>query len=229
MTPGRPRVVANFAITADGKVSTRLKTPTGFTSPADKRRLQEIRAMGDALLVGRNTLEIDNMGMRLSADDLRRKRQRKGLPPVPLRVVISNSGIINLHSKLFQNTDSRIVLFSTSKMKSSLRKKFPSHVDLIISKTKSVRLQDVLKILQTEYAVHTLICEGGPTLFRSLLQADVIDEIYITIAPLIFGGKAAFTLTGIPEKFLPALRNFKLSHLRQIDQELFLRYSSKKH
>ena len=61
----RPRVILNFAATTDGKVSTAQQTPSGFTSAFDKHRLLEIRALGDALMVGRNTLQIDRMSMGL--------------------------------------------------------------------------------------------------------------------------------------------------------------------
>ena len=74
----RPFVEANFAVTVDGKISTRAYAPTGFTSARDKRRLLEIRAGGDALLVGRVTLEADNIAMALPARDLREMRLREG-------------------------------------------------------------------------------------------------------------------------------------------------------
>ena len=61
----RPRIILNFAITVDGKVSTAKQTPSGFTSAFDKHRLLEIRSLGDALMVGKNTLQIDQMSMGL--------------------------------------------------------------------------------------------------------------------------------------------------------------------
>ena len=73
----RPRVIANFALTADGKVSTRNFTDTTFTSPSDKRRLKEIRALGDALLVGGRTVAADTMSLGLSAVDLRGNESSK--------------------------------------------------------------------------------------------------------------------------------------------------------
>ena len=88
----RPRVIANFALTADGKVSTRNLTPTGFTSKTDKRRLLEIRSLGDAVLAGARTVKTDRMSMRITAEDLRKRRSSLGKPPEPLRVIVTNSG-----------------------------------------------------------------------------------------------------------------------------------------
>ena len=118
---GRPRVIANFALTADGKVSTRNFTPTGFTSKADKRRLLEIRCLGDALLAGARTISTDRMSMGISARDLRERRRAIGLPPEPLRVIVSNSGAIDPLWKVFQKTGSPVIVFSTQKMPQSLR------------------------------------------------------------------------------------------------------------
>ena len=67
----RPLVVANFAVTADGKISTRRRTPAQFSSPRDKRTLLEIRARADAILVGRATVSTDAMTMGLPSAKLR--------------------------------------------------------------------------------------------------------------------------------------------------------------
>ena len=72
----RPRIIVNFAVTVDGKVSPAIPAPSRFTSSYDKHRLLEIRSLGDALMVGRNTVEIDNMSMGLPDQDLRLARVR---------------------------------------------------------------------------------------------------------------------------------------------------------
>ena len=118
---GRPRVIANFALTADGKVSTRNFTPTRFTSRADKRRLQEIRCLGDALLAGARTISTDQMSMGISASDLRERRRAIGLPAEPLRVIVSNRGEIDPHWKVFQTVGSQVIAFSTQRMPQNLR------------------------------------------------------------------------------------------------------------
>ena len=59
----RPTVLINFAISADGKISTVNKDPAHFTSTRDLQRLLKIRGRADALMVGRGTLEADNMSM----------------------------------------------------------------------------------------------------------------------------------------------------------------------
>src|SRR5687768_18283990 len=97
----RPFVTANFAVTADGKISTRKRSPSDFSTPGDKRRLLEIRATCDAVLVGARTLGSDTMSMGLPAPDLREARVAKGKPTHPWRVIVTNSGKISPDLRVF--------------------------------------------------------------------------------------------------------------------------------
>ncbi len=221
----RPRVIANFALTADGKVSTRNLTPTGFTSKADKRRLLEIRSLGDAVLAGASTVKTDGMSMRIPAEDLRTLRCSRGRPPEPLRVIVTNSGAIDISWKVFQTPGPTILVFSSARMSQAARASVAQHADLWIFSAHEVDLAAMLQILRTDYEVRTIVCEGGPRLFRNLLEIGAVDELHLTWAPLIFGGAKAPTLTGIPDKFLPASISCRLKEMRVQGDECFLTYS----
>jgi riboflavin-specific deaminase-like protein len=223
----RPRVIANFAVTTDGKVSTRNFTPTGFTSKADKRKLQEIRSLGDALLVGASTIAKDRMSMGVTADHLRKRRRSLGLPPEPLRVIVTNRGAIDLSWKVFQTPGSPIIVFSTRKMPQRLRTAVGQHADLWIFNSPEVDLAATLRILRSDYQVRTVVCEGGPRLFGALLAIGAVDELHLTWAPLIFGGAKAPTLTGVPGHFLPATIRCRLRKMQVEGNECFLTYSVK--
>jgi len=221
-------VIANFAITADGKVSTRKFTPTGFTHPADKRRLQEIRSLGDALLVGATTVSADTMSMRLSAGDLRERRIGQGRPPEPLRVIVSNRGIVDGKSGVFKPGGAPRVVFSTTRMPEKTRGTLASQADLWLFDSESVDLAAMLKILRADYRVRTVVCEGGPSLFRSLLEIDAVDELRLTWAGLVFGGAQAPTLTSLPGKFLPRTAHARLVEMEPGEGECYLTYRIKK-
>ena len=222
---GRPRVIANFALTADGKVSTRNFTPTGFTSKADKRRLLEIRCLGDALLAGARTISTDRMSMGISARDLRERRRAIGLPPEPLRVIVSNSGAIDPLWKVFQKTGSPVIAFSTKKMPQNLRASIARLADLWVFSSPKVDLAATLRILRSHYRVRTVVCEGGPRLFRVLLEIGAVDELHLTWTPLIFGGTGAPTLTGLPGAFLPQTNRCRLKKIQVKGNECFLTYT----
>jgi riboflavin-specific deaminase-like protein len=221
----RPRLIANFALTADGKVSTRNYTATLFTSKADKRRLQEIRSLGDALLVGGRTIAIDRMSMRVSASDLRERRRNLGRSPEPLRVIVSNSGEIDLCWKVFRTAGSQIIIFSTQRMPHDLRPAISRLADVWIFDSATVDLAAMLRILRSDYRVRTVVCEGGPRLLRALLEMGVVDELHLTWTPLIFGGTMAPTLTGIPDRFLPRTIRYRLKAMQVNDGECFLTYT----
>jgi len=220
----RPRVIANFAITADGKISTRNYTQATFTSKADKRRLLEIRALGDALLVARGTVAKDNMSMGIPAEDIKQARQAAGKRRVPLRVIVTNRGDIDLTWKVFEKRVSPVIVFSSEQMDSSLRDEIREVATLHIHPGNSVDLPLLLETLLTEHGIETLVCEGGPRLLRSLLEIDCLDELYLTLAPVLFGGNKAPTITGEPDDFLPQEISMKLVEWNQHGDETYLHY-----
>ncbi len=217
--PLLPRVHAHFAMTADGKISTRNFTPSQFTSAADKARLHEIRARHDAILAGRGTVAADTMSMRLSGDSLRRARIEKGKPAEPLRVVVSNAGKFDPAWKIFQYRGSPLVVFSTTRMAAKTRTAIAPLCDLHLFESSAVPLRTALAILHADYGVKSLVCEGGGELLRSLAAEDLIDEIHLTIAPVVFGGAKAPALTGLPGDFLPRPLEFRLASMKTLDGE----------
>lgn len=222
----RPRVLVNFAITADGKVSTRKFTPTGFTNPADKRRLREIRSLGDGLLAGASTVATDSMAMGLTDISLQQARQQRGQSREPMRVLVSNSGKLDLRWKVFANARTPLIIFSTTRMPAAIRQKFPNFCDLWLFDEAAVPMTWVLRILCSDYGLKTLVCEGGPRLFRSLATEGAIDELFLTIAPCIFGGSAAPTLSGIPAAHLPHPTRFRLISGQSIEGEWYGHFSA---
>ena len=222
--PARPFVTVNFAITWDGRVSTRKLTPSDFTSPRDKRRLSEIRAGADAVLVGASTLAADRMTMGLSDPALRAARVARKQSALPLRVIVSNSGRLSAGLRVFEKDFSPIIIFSTAKMPARTRAALAEKADLWLHESATVNLPAMLATLRAGYRVKRLVCEGGPRLFRAMLAENLVDEIHLTLAPRFFGGRAAPTLTGLPGGFLPRSTRCTLREMRVVGGECFLRY-----
>lgn len=220
----RPFVTANFALTWDARISTRRRTPSDFSSPRDKRRLVEIRAACDAILVSAATLAADNMSMGLPAPELRASRRRRRQPEYPLRVVVSRSGRIDPSLRLFTKDFSPIVIFSTTRMPARLQAALAQRADLWLYEADSVDFADLLRTLRREYRVKRLVCEGGSQIFRALLEAALIDELHVTLCPRLFGGTKAPTLTGPAGDFLPHGVALTLREMQVRDGECFLRY-----
>lgn len=225
MNRDRPFVTANFAITADGRISTRNATPANFTSPRDKRRLLEIRATCDAVLAGVKTIATDNMTMGLPAADLRATREAKGLPTCPARVLLSASGRIDPAMRVFAHDCSPIIIFSTTRMPRRVREALATKATLHLHE-RTIDLAAMLRTLRREHGVKRLVCEGGARVFRALLTAGLVDELHLTISPRIFGGVKAPTLTGAAGDFLARSTALVLREARPIEDECFLRYTT---
>lgn len=224
----RPFVIATFAMTADGKVTTKNFGPVDFTSREDKLHLFRQRALADAVLLGHTSLERDNVRLGVPAE-LQELRIKRGQSSSPLRVIVSNRGKIDDRLKIFQSDVSPIIIFSTKRMprknQEALRKKATLH----LTNASEVNLAEMLKTLRDQYKVRTVACEGGPTLFRSFLEQGLVDQLNLTIAPYLFGGAKAPTLTGLSKKFLRKSVLCSLVHLRSVGEECFLTYRIKHH
>jgi 5-amino-6-(5-phosphoribosylamino)uracil reductase len=223
MKQKRPFVSATFAMTVDGKVTTREFSPVDFTSREDKLHLFHQRALSDAVLIGHSTLKRDNVRLTVPVE-LQDQRIRRGQTRAPLRVIVSNEGRINNRLKIFQSDISPIIIFSTvwmpKRIQAALRKKAVLH----LADSQSVDLDEMLRTLRCDYNVRTVACEGGPMLFRSLLERNLIDQLNLTIAPYLFGGANAPTLTGLSKEFLPASVHCLLVDMHVTGNECFLTY-----
>jgi riboflavin biosynthesis pyrimidine reductase len=142
-------------------------------------------------------------------------------------VIISNKGRIDDRLKIFQSDISPIIIFSTKRMPRKNQKALQKKTTLHLTDAEHVNLAVMLETLRNQYKVQTLACEGGPTLFRALLKEDFIDQLNLTIAPYMFGGATAPTLTGLSNKFLPASVHCSLVKMRTIENECFLTYRIK--
>ncbi|MEY2440428.1 MAG: hypothetical protein QOI34_1813 [Verrucomicrobiota bacterium] len=227
MKAKRPFVMATFAMTVDGKITTRRFSPVDFTSRVDKDHLLRQRSIGDAVLIGHSTLKLDNVRLGLPKQELREERIERGQTPYPLRVIVSNEGKIDPRLNIFQADRSPIIIFSTTRMPRKFRCALMEKATLHLSGSREVNLVEMLQRLRTEYKVRTVACEGGATLFRALIERDLVDQLNLTIAPFVFGGSDAPTITGLSKNFLPHTVHCSLKDMRVVGDECFLTYRIK--
>src|SRR5438445_6167539 len=166
----RPFVVVTFVMTVDGKITTRNFSPVDFTSREDKMHLFRQRSLGDAVLIGHSTLKQDNVRLGLPQPDLREARIARGQTPYPIRVIVSNEGKIDNRLNIFQSDISPILIFSTKRMPRKYQEALKKKATLHLSNAEHVNLVVMLHTLRDRYKIRTVACEGGPTLFRSLLE-----------------------------------------------------------
>lgn len=188
----RPWISTNLAISADGKISSVDRRPSGWTSRHDHARLLQLREKADALLIGRGTLEADRMTLAMP-----------GKPVQPLRCIVSKFGKIPQDHPIFQKPGGEIHLLVTDPA---------APLPAIQATIHRQSLTDFLENLVSNHGVKHLHCEGGGELIRALAELDAIDEFHLTLAGhTLFGGLHAPTATGAPADFLPQSRDFHIT------------------
>lgn len=200
-------------MTADGKARARGFAPAALLSPANKF-WQQALAGADAVMSGSGTA-VENLAAF-------------GLSSEPLRVIVSNSGNLDPGWKGFKCPGFPPVVFSTRRMPVRLRSAVARKAELFLFSGGDVDLRKSLEILRSEFGVKRLVCEGGGTLFRSLASLDLVDRICLAIAPAIFGGLLAPTLTGLPGAFLDPPSEFEITRKSVADGECLLELRRKK-
>jgi riboflavin biosynthesis pyrimidine reductase len=155
--------------------------------------------------------------------DRRQKRVERGLEPVPVAVTASRSMELPVQAPLFQDPGSRIIVLTGSERKAP---DAPAHVTvecLPAAGTSELDLVAGMESLRGSHGIRTLLLEGGPTLLGAMLEASLVDELFLSLAPLVVGGAAE---VGIVES-ASRPRPLELELLGVLEDEgfLFLRYA----
>lgn len=219
----RPFFYSNFVATIDGKVTAGPGYwPIG--SEKDHQVLIELRAYADVLIHGKNTANKFKTLDSLAKLEFKKMRKKLGKPEILPYLIISNSPDDSLIPYLKSQENQPILATS---QQARLSKELEKQVQLIRIGENRVDLKKLAVYLQKQGFKNTLL-EGGPTLMGSFLEADLIDEIFLTLAPKIFGS-GKFTLTMVENCLLPPqqVKNWQLLSVKRFADELFLRYSSR--
>lgn len=211
----RPHVVVNFVASADGRAQ--VDGRSGALGDAgDKALFHALRERVDAVLAGTGTLRAERYGRILGKPERRARRIAAGRSPEPLAVTISRSGEVPIEIPLFAELEARVVVFGSMSTD-------PGRLDADVRVEPFSSLAAALETLRVRDGVETLLCEGGPTLFAALLEAGLVDELFLTLAPRLVGGGEALAITEGPA--LPAPAELDLRSAYEREGTLFLRYA----
>jgi riboflavin-specific deaminase-like protein len=221
---GMPYVVVNMAMTADGKIATANRAVSSFGSPADHRHLLELRAQADAVLAGARTVDLAPVNMGPGPAFYRRLRLRRGLSEYNIRVVASRGATLNPDAEVFNYAFSPILVLTTKRAdirRLEALRQVATQVKTLGSN--EIPFRKAFRWLYDKWNVRRLLCEGGGELNDSLFRENLIDELHLTICPLIFGGRTAPTIAdGMGAAHLGAATRLELHRKRRIGDELFL-------
>jgi riboflavin biosynthesis pyrimidine reductase len=237
----RPYDYANFVISHDGRVSFNLPDALGggavsLDNRHDQWLMGLLRARADAVLVGDATLRLEPDHVWTAggifpedASAFDRLRQAEGRTPLPLQVFASLHGDIPDEAAVFQQSGLRVVIASTTSGVAQARALLHRYagVDYLDLGAEQTNLGLLTHTLYRDYGVRSLLCEGGPRLYGSMLAAGEVDEEFLTISPIAIGNPAGGTpRPGLVEgvAFDPAtVPRSTLVSVRRAGDYLFLR------
>jgi riboflavin-specific deaminase-like protein len=215
----RPYTVVNFVASADGHAAFRGRS-RWLSDDADRELFHGLRERVDAVMAGTGTLRAERYGRMVRDPERRHRRAAAGLNPEPLSVIMSRSGDVPTGIPLFSDPGSRVVVFTPASLDTS---GLQAQVTVVRLDPGELTLTTMMRRLRSTYDVRSLLCEGGPTLFGALLQEDLVDELFLSLAPKLTGGGNAPAITSGPE--LAELRTLSLAWVLELDDALYLRYT----
>jgi len=224
--PGRPPscwVRGNMISSIDGGATSAGKSGD-LGAAGDQALFAVLRGLADVIVVGASTARVENYaGVRLSATQ-RRERQHQGQSEVPPLAVLTRSGLLEPEARLFHRTEVTPLILTSAEAAPDARRRLGGLAEVLDASgahTDSVDLRVALDLLAGKGLTRALT-EGGPGILGMFTEQNVLDEICLTVAPALVGGKSARIVTG-PAEVHTAMQ---LGHvLTDDDGYLYLRYS----
>ena len=209
-SPTRPYIVLNMVATIDGKIVTgdRTEPVQDLGSDVDHATMRQIQRSVDAVLIGAGNL---------------RSTPKMWYPPELIRFVASLSGNIPPFHRFF--TDAPEKAFVITPVTKADR--FTEEVQVIAMGESEIDWDALLKTMKQDMGIQRLLLEGGSELNATLLTLNVVDEIFLTIAPKIKLRNSSLTLAGGAALSREELLHFSLISALPVGNEVFLRYKRK--
>ena len=215
-----PRIRINFVSSVDG-AATLDDRSGGLGGPTDRALMQVLRSLADVVLVGAGTVRAEGYGgMRLSEEDAAWRRAQ-GRAPQPRLAIVSRRLDLEPSDEVFTDAVVRPLVVTCAVAAPERRDALAAVADVVIAGDEEVDLS----LMRDELArrgMPQILCEGGPHLFGTLLDAGVVDELCLTLAPRLVGGDAGRIVRGATE----IDRGLALTGLLSDDDGfVFLRYA----
>jgi riboflavin biosynthesis pyrimidine reductase len=216
---GRPSVRLNMIVSVDGGTSWN-GISGALGGPADKRLFVVLRSLCDMVLVASGTMRAEHYGPAVLSPDVQRARLGRGQRAVPPIAVVSRSCAFDWDSPFFAAATERPIVITVAQVDEARRAAAAQVADVIIAGESDVDMVAAVDALGQRGAA-TILAEGGPTLNGQLAEAHLLDELCLTLAPLLASGDAKRIVAGSP---LAELDPLHLVSLCEDDDYLFLRY-----
>ena len=224
----RPFVTLNVAESADGKLAPIDGGKINFGSIEDRAQMEALRALADGVLIGGGTLRAEDPPLIIRDPAVRDRRATTKGSPHPANITVCSILPENLaEMNFFRCPETEKLVFTTERTPPALREAASQYARIeVVAEDGSGRV-DLVEVLRKLPAlgVGHLLLEGGGELNFSMLEAGLIDEIYLTVCPFIFGGRTAPTAFDGAGFARESVRKLALkSHRLSASGEVFLHY-----
>jgi 2,5-diamino-6-(ribosylamino)-4(3H)-pyrimidinone 5'-phosphate reductase len=212
----KPYIILSAAMTIDGKIASRAGDPE-LSDVEDWKEVHKLRSQVDAIMVGKGTILNDNPKLHIKFHEHAEY----------YRIVIDSNLTIPIESKVisFQPERYPTIICTTENVPINKIKKYKKKVKIIQSgKGEKVDLKKLMPLLK-DFEIHNILLEGGGNLNWSFIEEDLINEIRLTVAPWIIGGKDAISLVeGIGFMKMSEAKRFDLIEVRHRNNYVILTY-----
>ena len=219
----RPFVYVNMATTADGKITSARREYPRFTSELDRRQMDKLRAEADGLLLGAGTMRADNPSWRVRTPEMQEYRRSLGKGEGPLRIVVTAGARLDAESRFFED-ETTCIIATCERADASRLRPYADRAEILRIGKERVDLPRLLATL-AERGIERLLVEGGGELNWQLVQHDLVDELHVTLAPALLGGREAPTLLEGEGYKMREQRKLRLEEVQQVGDELFCRWT----
>jgi riboflavin biosynthesis pyrimidine reductase len=216
--PPPPWLRVNFVTSVDGAVEVD-GVSAGLSGPPDQRVLRLLRRQCDALLIGAGTLRAERYGPMVLGEQERAWRRDQGLPEHPRLVVVSGSLSLDPGQPAFAEAPVRPLVLTQETAPAARQAALAATTEVVTAGIGMVDLGAALLLLH-QRGLTRILCEGGPHLLGELTAANLVDELCLTVSPLLAGAGAGRITAGLTSP----LREMSLRHVLAAGDTLFLRY-----
>jgi riboflavin-specific deaminase-like protein len=220
---GRPYLMLNMASTLDGRASIDGRSGS-IGNRADRELFHALRASVDGVMAGAGTVRVERYGRIIPNPATREARCERGLQAEPLACIVSARLSLPADTPLLNERAARVVIVTPSA--ASLTGAVAGVEYVRAGQDGRLDLPAAMRELSERFGVRTLLCEGGPHLNGELLQAGLVDELFLSLAPKLTGGE---DVTGEALRILAGATfseplDVELLGVQESGSHLFLRY-----
>ncbi len=182
-------VIQKCAISLDGYLNDASGKRLLISNAADFDRADQVRAEVDAILVGAGTVRSDDPHLTVKSKKYRAIRRAKGRPSNPLKIILTNSGNLSPDKKVFADGTPKLVYCPNTK-RVQLHKLLGPLAEVVASGKSRLNLVQIIADLN-ERGIKKLLIEAGSSIGAAFLEAGLVDELQISIAPFFIGDQKA--------------------------------------